>query len=825
MKKTIYLRARSLLRSLCAFLVLLFVASGCSEDFQGYYDYPSNLEGALYEQIAARPEFSEFTKAIDKLPLLQRAIDKSGLYTIFVPTNDAIAEFFADPDRQYFKEYSSIDDFDVSKNADSLALSHFLDAHILYDMYFEYSFKSAISSTPANLELASYGSRENNRYVSRYKPAKYQELDVNSPSQRVRWVRPDNTRVRIFTKKYLDKYLLNDQYEVLFGVAPGDFNIGAAQVLANTATTMYRDIPAKNGAIHTVNKVLTPSENLEAILKREGLALWQMFQNFTTYTYSANATDTEGKEVNDSIFTKRYSLYDFTNEGGQTTILIPPDAEFNAFMDQVLAGFDNDLDSLPRMISSYLGSTYFLAQDRNESDMLSGVLNATGDTLTTNPNPLSRFWIPIELDPGKRFVASNGYAYVLQDIIVASAFSTALQVPMSHKDYGIMLKVLAYSGNANYLIGKGYKTTLFVGKNDAFAPLGIFKEYLDAGQTDQDGTSWKISWKDKNAFTNQLDSLSKYMSFNLLDDESETYTLTPDMLHAPGYHIYRTRSGNFMKIVNGEIITIDPDVFGLEFGIPIPAEGANTVETENGWVYTIPMIPVQPKYTISGWVKAMNQVSYAGTYPNKFKHLWGLMQQSLPWLDTTVPNYNLYKNNTATRKFSDDLDKFTGNNMFTFFAPSDEAIEAYALAKGGQAMKNLIVAGTYSDATVKALFGPALWNLVVTTRVYSIPGVFVQNGENPMAELEDDVLPSQFVTVLPQIVRQNGNLFENNENGWLRVSYEDGAMYIKGQDPQEPNIFINQALKDVETMNGVIHQIDAFPTLPVKQFPDDEVVD
>lgn len=219
----------------------------------------------------------------------------------------------------------------------------------------------------------------------------------------------------------------------------------------------------------------------------------------------------------------------------------------------------------------------------------------------------------------------------------------------------------------------------------------------------------------------------------------------------------------------------------------------------------------------------MNAPGYVGTNPNLYKHLWGLMQQSLPWLPAATPNYNLYKNNTATRKFSDDLDKFAGNNMFTFFAPTDAAIEAYALEKGGQAMKDKIVAGTYTDAAVKTLFGPALWNLVVRTRVYSIPGVFVQNGENPMAELDDNVLPSQFVTVLPQIVHQNANLFENNEDGWLRVAYEDGAMYIQGQDPAEPKIFI-QGLKDVETMNGVIHQIDAFPSLPVKQFPDDEVV-
>ena len=830
MKKTIYLKARSLLRLLCAFLVLVSVVSGCSDDFDGYYDYPSDIDGALFEQISNIPEFSEFAKAIDKSPFIKRAIDKSGLYTVFAPTNAAVAAFFADPNRHdLFKPYSSIDDFDPSKSVDSMALASFLESHMMYDMYFEYTFNKAISNDKPNLELLAMGmSRENNRYQSRYKPADEREKDQADPlGTRYVWVRYENTRLRIWTKKYLDKYQINEQYKSIYGVQPGTFNVGASKVLENEmlngeVVKRYRDIPAKNGCVHAIDKVLPLNENMDMVIKRVARNFWDFNQRYVYYDYDRDATERQYEK--DSLFMKTYRMgADYAWEVNSYTFLLPDEDKFMAFVEEVKAKYDNDIDSVP---SSYFGEALYAYRLMNEVDMTyiertTGVLNYLADTLTTNSNPAGLGYLKIELDPSKKYIASNGFIYGVTDVILAPFLRTVVKAVYGGSEFKTALSVLAYSSSSakSAMVQPANYYSFFLGRDNAYTNLGLRKHYSGSiADAANDGMTFTLKLDGKTPMTNQYDSLTNYARIQpYTDPVTEAVTKhTPEMFQRTGTWHIRTMTGNYWKVRNGNIVANDPFVFGRYIEIPIPANGsANVIETDNGYAYILPEMPNRPKHSITGFLKNIMHDSYIesdGIYSKKFKHLLGLMTESTHWYYGADGDY---KNKNDQTKLGEDLDKFSGT-MYTFFAPTDQAIEDYAAANG---LLSEIQSGNYSNENVRKLFGPALRNLIVSTSVFST-GERTQIGNNP---IQEDPEPfSKFVNILYQTVYSAQNKFMKNSYGWLRVAYDSNGMYIQGQDDTEPKIYVNTATSDAQAVNGVIHQIDKFPSLPQLIFPDDE---
>ena len=834
MKKTIYLKARSLLRLLCAFLVLVSVASGCSDDFDGYYDYPSDIDGALFEQISNIPEFSEFAKAIDKSPFIKRAIDKSGLYTIFAPTNEAVAAFFADPNRHdIFKPYSSIDDFDPTNSVDSLALGSFIESHMMYDMYFEYTFNKAISNSQPDLLAILQGtmSRENNRFQSRYRPADEREKDQLDPlGTRYVWIRYENSRFRIWTKKYLDKYRMNEQYEAIYGVQPGTFNVGASKVLENEMLNgeivkRYRDIPAKNGCIHAIDKVLPLNENMDMVIKRVSRNFWDFNQKYVFYEYNTLATERQYEK--DSLFFKTYMMgTDYTWESVSYTYLLPDEDKFLAFVEDIKAKYDNDIDSVP---VAFFSETLIAYKLRNEVDITcldlpTGVLNYLADTLTTNPAPAGSGYLKIELDPDKKYVTSNGYIYGVKDIILPPVLRTVAKALFNGSDFKSAFWLTYGMSAYNSMTQPANYYSWFLGKDNAYTNLGYRKQYHGSTTAATvNGISFVLRLDGRTPTGSQVDSL---LAYTRIQSYTNPVTLdvtehTPEMFRKTGTWHVRTMNGNYWKIRNGNIVANDPFAFGRYIEIPIPANGSeNVIEADNGYAYVLPEMPNKPKHSITGFLKNIMHDSYIeaeGLYGKKFKHLLGLMAEQTFWYYGSGPaaDYKDASGSAGLSRLGEDLDKFSGT-MYTFFAPTDQAIEDYAAANG---LLTEIQNGEYNNESVRKLFGPALRNLIVSTSVFST-GERTQIGNNP---IQEDPEPfSKFVNILYQNVYSAQNKFMKNSYGWLRVDYDSNGMYIKGQDDTEPKIYVDPATSDAQAVNGVIHQINKFPSLPQLIFPDDE---
>jgi len=71
-------------------MCLLFLAPGCQPDYSHFEPAPG-IEGRMMDQLRADPDFSTFTEALE-LTKMDAFLDRSGLWTVIAPTNQAFTE-------------------------------------------------------------------------------------------------------------------------------------------------------------------------------------------------------------------------------------------------------------------------------------------------------------------------------------------------------------------------------------------------------------------------------------------------------------------------------------------------------------------------------------------------------------------------------------------------------------------------------------------------------------------------------------------------------------------------------------------------------------
>ena len=114
-----------LLTSLCCFLLLTGILSGCKKnEFDTFYERPEGLGDPIYQQLQSRGNFKHLTAVIDKAGY-KDILAKTGWWTMFAP-NDAAFELF-------FKE-QGIDG--VNGITDSMAVS-IVKYALVYNSYRE----------------------------------------------------------------------------------------------------------------------------------------------------------------------------------------------------------------------------------------------------------------------------------------------------------------------------------------------------------------------------------------------------------------------------------------------------------------------------------------------------------------------------------------------------------------------------------------------------------------------------------------------------------------------------------------------------------------
>jgi uncharacterized surface protein with fasciclin (FAS1) repeats len=121
-------------------LLLLFFSISCKKGFKDYYSDTSPKGGFLYNKIKSEPNFTTFTKGLERADLVQ-FIGQGGLYTVFAPTDEAFSKFLSN------NGYASIDDVPIDK------LFKILSFHIVNNMWYYYDLKVRFATYQQRLYL------------------------------------------------------------------------------------------------------------------------------------------------------------------------------------------------------------------------------------------------------------------------------------------------------------------------------------------------------------------------------------------------------------------------------------------------------------------------------------------------------------------------------------------------------------------------------------------------------------------------------------------------------------------------------------------------
>jgi uncharacterized surface protein with fasciclin (FAS1) repeats len=270
-----------------AILLLTFILFSCEKKFDEYYKVPEDLIGTILQVLEEDGNYTQFIKAVE-LVEYDDVLGVTGNFTVFAPDDNAFAEFFTE------YGYNSLEDIPVEE------LEGIVYYHIIFWAYSKYMLLYGLGIQDVDIEYSTLNFKQPTKYL----PPKTIEVD---------------TIGRVFNVYHFPKFIpvYSDElfaeldlsatvnYSLLYPASTwGGFNVDRARVVEY-------DVPAQNGWIHKIDKVLVPPPNHDDILEEMGE--YSIFNDLInkntsyefsyTYTYGqANDGDPNEDGVLDSIF-------------------------------------------------------------------------------------------------------------------------------------------------------------------------------------------------------------------------------------------------------------------------------------------------------------------------------------------------------------------------------------------------------------------------------------------------------------------------------------------------------------------------------------------
>lgn len=329
---------RKRLAVLCA---VLFVLAACKKKFGDYYDRPGNLEPPIYQQLQARGNFTHILAAIDRAGYTA-TLSAAGYWTFFAPHDSAFNVYLKEKNISSVQELDSV----TCRNLVTYCLVYNAFRKDRLDDY--QSTTGWIPSTAFKRRTANYTFVYDG--IVNGQPAKL----IASNRNGITFNDADNNN------KYIPYFV--DEYMQQANLSAADYNY----FYPNTPYTGFnvvdavvteQDIPAENGVIHVVNKVITALPSIDQYLedKPQYSLFKSLFDKFLVqYVLNQGITHryqvTRG--VTDQVYTKTYSApfgtlaYSLNNENyltpdnqGQTesySIFVPTNDVLQAYIDNVL---------------------------------------------------------------------------------------------------------------------------------------------------------------------------------------------------------------------------------------------------------------------------------------------------------------------------------------------------------------------------------------------------------------------------------------------------------------------------------------------------------
>jgi uncharacterized surface protein with fasciclin (FAS1) repeats len=669
------------------FVIILFLlVYACEEDIteREIYQKPDWLEGKLYTQIRTVENLSDFANAI-KLVGLDSLIDKSGLYTIFAPNNEAISAYLLS------KNYQSLEDIPLDQLKDLISYhivqnSWSIDQLRSLDIDGWIDPDSRTNNEPRGYKRQSILQESNKEYPVReaYIQGEIETIIVPEGSNNSTRVVYNNSRK--YVPLYYDEFMQaakisGSDYAFYFDniYEPGNLYFANAKLLveevegANGKIEIAGEIFAENGFIYEIDQVVEVLPNAEQIMEAgQGENNYSQFLNilhqFSEFSYNKEATLSqegadEGLEVADLynlsfpglVFdiheeitspSRKYNSSERYTVRYHYGLLAPTNQGFNDLIKGVLtkeSGLPhwNTFKDVPLHVKKMIVNSHMSEKPVYESDLNSGFINGEDDE------------IKVDLDNVVQNEMGSNCTFVgLKEAILPRALSSITALVYLRPGFSNYMYAVEYAGILSAIKKGDAFYSLFVLSNSTCDYSGDSSLIVDP--IDLDRGLYTIS-----SFSNSSERFEKRNKTELgLQLMNHVGTTIPEGIAMKEF--IPTLGGNFIVIDNNQNPPIVTGGVESTYGYNGDSVLTVTLDEFSSFEFNGKQIPDNGvTYEINAWLRFPTTDLYSrlSEYP-KFYSL--LIKSGL--LDDKV----YYRLNFVSE----------GEN-YTVFAPSDSAIINY----------------------------------------------------------------------------------------------------------------------------------------------------
>ena len=747
-----------------AFLALICIITGCNPEFKEVDKYarPDWLAGKLYTQLKEQPDLSAFALCLERTGY-DTIINTSGSYTVFAPSNEAIANYL-----QAHPAYNTVEDIPLND------LAEIVKYHIVQnpwtktqlrtlDVYGWIDTLDQTNNKPRGFKRQTLLLDKNRKLgVAQSTDKSLQVVDTLKSSWHRIIVTDSRKYVPIFFREYLSIYdLRSDDYEFYFDRSidnAGDIFFAGGKIQGD-------EIFAENGFIYMIDRVVEPLPNAIQIL--ESTHHGQSYSDFLNlinlfpwFEYNAEKTfDQPGAELGyevDSLFEISYPDLTFNIIREQTSpptgtfglpgnvtiryhhgLIAPTNTAFNEFWNEYFVGPTkwNTLGGTPKNIIKILVNTHMSANPIYPTDMEDGFFNGEMDRIVVDPS----------------------------DIVHAQFGSNSTFIGVSK---AVVPRVFKSVAGPVYLL-RGYSKTMY-----AIEQAGLLSAMKREGEN-------YMFFVESNANTSQDSSLlysnGQFSLFQIAEGSAREYRLNTNnlrilLMNHIGVGTPRGLSRKeFIRNLAGNYIIIDNET----------GEIRGTAPTSIGYqgLVTKPNFPVQISTEAENGVTYEIENWFSFSAPNIYQKI----RSDFPVFHNLLFQAGLANEATLRYSFLSD------NEEYTVFIPSDEALIAYR-------------ADTLDKQTLESFL-----------KFHFIQGtlIFTDSNKPPgyYETIRKDERSTAFTTVF-------SNFYIDPGYGQISIPDAQGGAYVTVDETGVSNIMTGREVGETTDVfrnyiiTGVLHKID-----------------
>lgn len=617
-------------------LVVIFtvLSSSCKKSFDEYYERPASLAPPIYQQLVENGRFTNFVALIDKAGY-KNTLASAGYWTIFAPTDSA---FNTDPE---FAAFIKERGFSSAKDVDSTTAQMLVQFLLVFNG-FEKDRLDDYQSPLGWVPDAAFR-RRTAYYTGFYNDTdnigqSYKTLASNrNNSGAVTYFVPadnGNKYITYFTSEFFaGRGLSAADYNYFYpGSTFTGFNVGHAKVT-------QKDMPAENGVIHIIDRVVTPAKSIDQYLRNKPeYSLFRSIIEKFMVLFINNPEATRKYQVlnggSQDVVIKVYSnllafspnnenyfkLQDNDGQREAWTMFVPTNDSLSKYINTVVLQQYKAIDSLPLPIIADLINAH-MWQSAVWPSKFNTTLNFLGEPAKMNP----------VTDIVEKKVLSNGFFYGTKKVNEPNVFSTVYGRAYLDPRYSLMTRLLDLELKS-FLTNPNLKVTLFMMSDAALEARGYT---YNSG-----GNAWLF-----NGNANDSNRLNLLRMLNMSVAETPNNELA-NLGNVGIKGIIGTYGGEFIKYDGNRVFTAGT----TEKNINLAIDSVRTAS--NGQVVYLNDLMFFPYNQIGKTIEALGTPA-----ASEFNYFW-----------------NYLKNSTLYNLATGEIVGLTAGSFYTFFIPNKAAI-------------------------------------------------------------------------------------------------------------------------------------------------------